>query len=329
MEFGKISAVPIRDVWASEAADFTPWLAGNLDVLSEKLGMELVHQATEAAAGDFSADIIAEDISTNRKVVIENQFGNTDHRHLGQIITYSSALGASVVVWIAETIRPEHKAALDFLNFNLKSTLQLYALEVSVIRIDDSKPAYSFNVVCMPTESDLVDIGGSEGISETKLRYKTFFQGLLDDLREKYQFTKARAGQPQSWYSFRSENSKVFTYMASFAHGARVRVEVYIDAGNKARNEALFDLLYTKKAEIEGAYGHELSWERLDAKRACRVATYREGSIDLDTEQLEEIKSWIETELRRMKQVFPSFIASAAKIVDASIPESATHEPTL
>src|SRR5437868_9331741 len=130
MEFGKISAVSIRDVWPSEAADFTPWLAANLDLLSEKLGMELVNEATEVPAGDFSADIIAEDISTNRKVVIENQYGSTDHKHLGQVITYSSALGASVVVWIAEKIRPEHKAALDFLNFNLKATLQLYALEV-------------------------------------------------------------------------------------------------------------------------------------------------------------------------------------------------------
>jgi hypothetical protein len=329
MDFGKISAVSIREVWPNEASDFTPWLAANLDVLSEKLGMELVHQATEAPAGDFAADIIAEDISTNRKIVIENQYGSTDHRHLGQLITYSSALGASAVVWIAETIRPEHKAALDFLNLNLKATLQLYALEAAVIKIDDSKPAYTFNIVCMPTESDIAEIGGGQALSETKLKYKTFFQGLLDDLRDKYQFTKARAAQPQSWYSFRSENSKLFTYMASFAQGARVRVEVYIDTGNKIWNKALFDVLNSQKAEIEQAYGHPLSWERLDAKRACRVAVYRDGSIDLDTEQLEEIRNWIETELRRIKQVFPAFVASAAKIVDTPRPEESPGEVTL
>jgi hypothetical protein len=311
MDLGKIQIVSIRDIWQGEATHFTPWLSENLSVLSEKLGMDLELTTVEGDAGDFSADIVARDLSTNRTVVIENQFGSTDHKHLGQIITYSSVLGASVVVWIAETIRPEHKSAIDFLNHNLKEGLQIYALEVSVIKIDNSKPAYIFNTICMPAETALVGSDNTKGISETAEKYRTFFQGLIDELRTVHKFTNAKAGQPQSWYVFPSENSKVYKYSANFAQSKRARVEVYLDCGDKAKNEALFDALYANKDKIEAEYGTELSWERLDSKRACRIAVYRDGDINADSATLAEIKGWLIENLLKCKSVFPKRINAA------------------
>jgi hypothetical protein len=311
MEFGKIWNVPLKDIWAGEATHFTPWLSENLAVLSKALGMDLELETIEGAAGDFSADIVARDLSTNKTVVIENQFGSTDHRHLGQIITYSSVLGAGVVVWIAETIRSEHKSAIDFLNQNLKEGLQLFALEVSVIKIDDSKPAYVFNTVCMPTVTVLVGADTVNGPSETAEKYRSYFQILIDELRNNYKFTNAKAGQLQSWYTFASENSKVFKYSTSFAQGGRVRVEVYIDTEDKAKNEAIFDLLYASKSEIESEFNGELSWEKLENKRACRIAVYRDGSIDQDSAALADIKNWAIDNLLKMKKIFPSRFAQA------------------
>src|SRR5271166_2295626 len=165
-ELGKVKTLPLKELWSGESTRFTPWLSENLDILAEKLGMDLELDKTEVAIGVFSADIIARELSTNRLVVIENQFGNTDHRHLGQIITYSSVLGSSTVVWIAETIRSEHKSAIDFLNQNLKDTLKLYALEASVFRIDESKPAFVLNIVSQPTEATVVI--PEQQISETR-----------------------------------------------------------------------------------------------------------------------------------------------------------------
>jgi phenylpropionate dioxygenase-like ring-hydroxylating dioxygenase large terminal subunit len=309
MNFGQIHAVAVKDVWPGEATDFTPWLAKNLDVLSDALGMELILEATEASAGDFSADIVARDQSTNRIVVIENQFGSTDHRHLGQIITYSSVLGAQAVVWIAETVRAEHKAAINFLNQNLKEGLQLYALEVGVIRIDDSKPAYTFSPVCVPVEGTVV-LKGKE-TTETNQRYQAYFQMLVDEMRTQHQFTNANVGMAQSWYTFTSEKSRVFTYCASFAQRGRVRVEVYIDCRDKEKNEAIFDELLVNKEEIERLYGTSLSWERLDSRRGCRIAAYRDGSIDSSTEELEEVRKWTVQQLLQFKRVLPSYILNA------------------
>lgn len=305
MDFGKIEKVPLKDVWLGEATHFTPWLAQNLEVLSDRLGMDLELETIEAGAGDFSVDITARDPSTSKLVVIENQFGATDHRHLGQIITYSSVLNAGVVVWIAELIRPEHKAAIDFLNQNLKEGLQFYAVEVSVIRIGDSKPAITLNIVSMPTQAPNVPVDGSEQSSETKEKYRSFFQQLIDDLRQNHRFTNARAGQPQNWYTFSSENSRLFKYSASFASGGRVRVEVYIDCGNKEKNEQVFDCLLATKDEIEREFGSPLSWERLETRKGCRVAIYRDGDIDAESDVLAEIRNWTIEKLLKFKSVFP------------------------
>lgn len=304
MDLGTIHPVALKDLWAGEATHFTPWLAQNLDALGSKLGMDLELESIEAAVGDFSADIVARDLSTNKLVVIENQYGGTDHKHLGQIITYASVLGAGAVVWIAETIRPEHKSAMDFLNQNLKESLSLYAVQASAIRIDESKPAFVLTVVSMPSEASVPDI--SPAPSETKERYRTYFQGLIDELREAHKFTNARTGQAQNWYTFASENSKIYTYSTSFAQGGRVRVELYIDCGDKAKNEELFDCLFQRKEEIEAALGLKLTWERLDSRRACRVAVYRDGEIDADSETLAEIKNWAIQNLLKFKAVFPA-----------------------
>ena len=318
MDFGKIVEVPLRDLWPGEATHFTPWLAANLQLVSEKLGLELELESVESAAGDFSADIVATDVATNRRVIIENQYGGTDHRHLGQILTYSSVLNASVVIWIAEKIRSEHKSAIDFLNQNLRQTLQVFALEANIIRIDDSKPAFGLKIVCMPTEASTSATSTSPDATETQEKYRSYFQSLLDELRNVHKFTNARAAQPQNWYTFTSDNSKVYKYSTSFAQGGRVRAEVYIDTGDKLRNEAIFDELHAQKEAVEAAYGSALEWEKLEAKRACRIAIYIDGDIDVDSEKLADIKKWVLANLLRMKQVLPQFLEKAIASVAAA-----------
>jgi Domain of unknown function (DUF4268) len=317
MDFGKIIEVPLRDNWPGEATHFTPWLASNLHLISEKLGLELELESVESAAGDFKADIVAKDVATNRLVIIENQYGGTDHRHLGQLLTYSSVLNASVVIWIAEQIRSEHKSAIDFLNQNLRHTLQVFALEANIIRIDDSKPAFGLKIVCMPTEASVSAISTSPDATETQEKYRSYFQSLLDELRNIHKFTNARAAQPQNWYTFTSENSRVYKYSTSFSQGARVRVEVYIDTGDKQRNETIFDALYTQREEIEAAYGSALEWEKLETKRASRIAIYTDGDIDADSEKLAEIKKWVVANLLRMKQILPPFFEKAIASIAA------------
>ena len=55
----------VRGIWECryEALDFTPWLAGNLDLLGRELDMELELVQTEKPIGPLFLDILAKDTS--------------------------------------------------------------------------------------------------------------------------------------------------------------------------------------------------------------------------------------------------------------------------
>ncbi|HBW37892.1 hypothetical protein [Desulfosporosinus sp. BICA1-9] len=49
-------------------------------------------------------------------VIIENQMEETDHSHLGQILTYVVGATAKTVIWISPDPRPEYVASVEWLN---------------------------------------------------------------------------------------------------------------------------------------------------------------------------------------------------------------------
>lgn len=302
---GQIKKVDIRTIWKNEAHNFTPWLAENLDKLGDLIGLDLELASREAKVGDFSLDLLAKDLSTNRNVVIENQFNPTDHKHLGQLITYASYYKANVIIWIAEDVREEHRAAIDWLNSNTAEGIEFFAVEIEVIQIDDSKPALNFKLKANPNEWQKSSNKGSAQAeySDTQNAYLVYFKELIDELRTKYKFTNAKQAQPQSWYTF-STGVRGFVYGTSFARGNRVRTELYIDTGHAERNKEIFRSLAQQKEQIEKSFGAELEWDALPDKRAARIAIYRDGSISDDSESLINIKSWAIENLLKFKQVF-------------------------
>lgn len=304
LKFGEIKYLDLRRVWPTEATDFTPWLATNVEKLGEALGMELEIIEREASVGSFSLDLLAKDLGTGHNVIIENQFGTTNHDHLGKLLTYAAGFEASTVIWIAEMIREEHRLALDWLNQRTDSDTQFFGVVVEVFQIDDSKPAFKFKPVVFPNEWQKGKRSGTEGkLSPKSEAYRDFFQAVIDELRERHGFTGARVAQPQSWYGFASGFSGV-VYGLSFAQGGRARVDLYIDRGDADRNRRLYDWLEEDKKIIEEEYGEPMEWERLNDRRASRIAVYRSGSIDSDEDTLGEIRSWGIDRLLKMKKVF-------------------------
>jgi len=302
-ELGVLKRVDVRQAWPNEARSFTPWLAQNLASLGEVLGMDLELQGQEQSVGDFSLDILARDLGRNRLVVIENQLEATDHDHLGKLLTYAAGHDAGAAVWIAKEIREEHRQAIDWLNQHSDRTIEIYAVVVELLQIDSSRPACSFKLVAFPNEWRKASVEDEGGTSTKREAYRAFFQDLIDELRDKHRFTGARLAQPQNWYSFAAGASGI-TFGFTFADSGRARAEVYLGRRDRDVNKALFDALEKEKDAIEKEFGEELSWERLDAKGASRVAIYAAGRIEDDPAKLETTRAWGIDRLLRMKRVF-------------------------
>ena len=146
---GRIEALEVREIWEDEAADFTPWLAENLDLLGKELGLDLELVETEKPIGSFYLDILAKD-GDGRRVAIENQLEWTDHSHLGQLLTYAVGCNAGIAVWISPWIQPEHRQVINRLNQVSDGKIQFYGVEIRAIQIGDSPPAPDFRPVAVP-----------------------------------------------------------------------------------------------------------------------------------------------------------------------------------
>ncbi len=142
----------LRSVWPHEALDFTPWLADNIDLLADAVGLDITVDETESSVGDFNVDIYASETGTDRKIIIENQLGDTDHDHLGKLITYASGKSADVIIWVVKHAREEHKAAVEWLNAHTDDKIAFFLSEIKLYRIGNSEPAVKFEIIERPND---------------------------------------------------------------------------------------------------------------------------------------------------------------------------------
>jgi hypothetical protein len=95
------------------------------------------------------------------------------------------------------------------------------------------------------------------------------------------------SSQGQSWLVLASldrSRPELATLVASFDRRKRLRIELYLDGGEKDANKQLFDRLLARKSEIEKAVGEPLQWERMENRRACRIAAYTKAQILTDAD---------------------------------------------
>ena len=152
---GKLTRITnLRSVWANEAQDFTTWLSKdeNLAELGKSIGIDMHCEERESSVGSFSVDIFASENDTGRKIIIENQLEETNHDHLGKLITYASGKDAEVVIWIVKKARDEHRQAVEWLNRHIDETIGFFLIEIELWQIGESLKAPRFNIVERPND---------------------------------------------------------------------------------------------------------------------------------------------------------------------------------
>jgi len=293
---GKLQRVSLREVWKDEARDFTPWLQGNIEVLNEVLDFTLTSVEREQTAGDFSVDMTAEDESGNI-VIIESQLEKSDHDHLGKIITYLTAIGAKYAIWITSDPRPEHVAAINWLNESTAASF--YLLKVEAIQIGDSLPAPLLTLIVGPSQEGKIAGVTKKDIAERdELRYR-FWSGLLERAKGMMQlFTNISPGR-YSYISAGAGRSGL-----SFLYNIRkhdAMIQFYIDRGKVEENKGIFDRLDATKSTIEQDFGESLEWEHPEGKRAYGITkTITLGGYRDDEAKWPEIQDAMITAMIRL-----------------------------
>lgn len=302
---GKLERIPLREAWAHEAGEFTPWLAqaDNLTLLAESLGLsELELVGTEHPVGDFKVDILCTD--DGGKVIIENQLEKTNHTHLGQILTYAAGVGARKVIWLAEAFRTEHVAALEFLNQHTTDELDFFAVEIELWRIGDSPMAPSFNVVVKPNDwakTGQQNAKAAATTTPTKQRQLKFWTGWQAWLQAKGSTLRTQKPLPQHWTNIALGRSGIHLAATVNSRESRVGMEVYINHDN---SKSMFKQLQAHQVEIDTALGAKLEWMELPDGHACRILQVQPDSPLESEDQWPAYYAWLEQAALRMSDVF-------------------------
>jgi len=315
---GRLTRVDLREIWTTEASDFTPWLAReeNLAILSETLALELELEAQEKSVGPFRADILCKDIGSNAWVLIENQLERTDHNHLGQLLTYASGLEAVTIVWIAARFTEEHRSTLDWLNKITDETFRFFGLEVELWRIGASPAAPKFNIVSKPNDWSRSVVQAARAIDETELSdtrsmqmaYWAAFHQVL--ARRGGPLSRERRPQPQSWMAYPVGRSGFSLNAAMSRPRGFVRAELYI---SNPQAKPFFYLLRRQRAEIEAAIGYSLEWEELPERRDTRISISLNDTDPENRKEWPHQHDWLAARLNEMHRVF----ASRVRLLDA------------
>ena len=300
----KLERVPLREAWRDEALEFTPWLAeaDNLSALADALGLdELELVNTERSVGDFKLDILCSD--GNQRVIIENQLAETDHKHLGQIVTYAAGVDARKIIWIAESFRPEHLAALQFLNENTHEDLSFFGVQIEVWRIGDSPLAPKFEVVAKP--NDWLRSGREQAriaadSSPTKQLQLKFWVALIDYLAKAAPDIRTNKPRPQHWLVTSIGRAGFHLSTTANTRDARLGVALYLSNASAKQH---FNALFVNREAIERELGFPLEWQELPDSKACRIATWFPNASLEDESRWNEYQEWIKQRLVRMDQV--------------------------
>ncbi len=299
-DLAKLQKIDLRDVWGIEP-DFTNWLAQkeNLDLLGEEIGVDIKIIKTEANVGNFKVDILAEEESSGRKIIIENQLEDTNHDHLGKIITYASGYDAEIIIWVVRDVREEHQRAVEWLNEHTDEKTGYFLIKVELWQIEGSKPAPKFDVLVSPNEwAKAIKASPAGGeLSDTKLQQLDFWTKFKGFVRVKDTRIRLQTPRPQHWYDVSMGSSEAHVALTINSRENLLGCEIYI-----SRNKELFKFLQERKDEIEKEIGEQAEW--VDAAVASRIKIKKEIPDLFSPNEAENYFAWLYEKTVLFQKVF-------------------------
>ena len=305
-----IENLEVRTKWPNEALDFTPWLAQNLNLLGEELGIRLELVQQEKAVGPMSLDILARDTDTDELVAIENQLEWTDTHHLGQLLTYATGCDARVAIWVATEFRHEYATALHKLNEWTSDKSRFYGVKIELVRKNDTScPEPRFRKVVYPGGWDKdITLPIDPPMPPLAKKHHDFYQPLIEELLRARFAVSAIQYYDYTGRFFRPSLQPDTGYAVSIDWRNSAWVTLHIDAGDKELTKRIFDELQADWKDIECSIdtgpSPDWQWLRHDNYSFSSINIRRDGAIDDPPKKLEELRSWMFDLLPKFKKVF-------------------------
>lgn len=297
----------LRKVWNHEAYDFTTWLAEeeNIELLGNEIGTEIVPLETEASVGRFNVDILAEESNTGKDIIIENQLEQTDHQHLGKLITYSAGIDASIVIWVVKSGLEEHQQAIQWLNEMTDTDLNFFLVQIELWQIDDSDIAPKINVLEKPNywSKDVREGVESAKLSETKKLQLDFWTKLREYSERNNVEISFRKPRPQHWYDISFGTSEAHIALTVNTQKDEISCDLYIPDSPET-----YSMFCDNKEKIEKTLGDNLEWQKLPEKKASRIKQVKQFSITDDNENWQAAFDWMIERVRSFTEVFGRYI---------------------
>lgn len=310
MNLGTLKSIDLRAVWGHEALDFTRWLAReeNISVLADELDIDIENLKPEESAGRYSVDILAEEVNSRRKVIIENQLETTDHKHLGQLLTYASAHDASIIIWIVKDYTEEHKQAIDWFNRHMPEQISFFLVQLELWQIGNSDPAPKFSIISQPNNwaktiknATTQEKGNPSELKLLQQRFYEAFKEYVNKLPVKPILNLGRTPRPQHWYDISFGTSKANISLTFNSRQGQIGCELYIK-----KDEAIYRKICTDEVKIKTALGDDIIFMDLPDSAAFRIVKYY--SCDpLDETKWHSYFEWLKEQAEKFQRTFKQY----------------------
>lgn len=309
-DLSKIKKIDLRDIWNHEALDFTKWLAEeeNIKLLSDEVGVDIKLIQREANVGRYNVDILAEEESTGHKIIIENQLEDTNHDHLGKLLTYASGHDAKIMIWIVKNAREEHVKAIEWLNDITDDSINFFLINIEVWQIDNSNPAPKFEVLVRPNEwaKTIRSTSGSGELTNTKIQQLNFWGRFKEYSKLNYPHLKLQSPSPNYWMSYTIGSSLANLVLTINTKDDSLGCEILIP-----NNKEFFEYLKSHKEEVEAKLGRNLEWK--EKAKGCKILIKLKSINVLSEDNDQKNFDWFEHQLDLFKKVFVPYVKSFSK----------------
>lgn len=294
----------LRSIWKNEAYDFTVWLSEseNLNLLGETLGIEIELLQREAPAGAFSIDILAEESNSGRKIIIENQLENSDHDHLGKIITYASAKEAEIIIWIVKKARDEHKQAIEWLNEKTDENIEFYLLEIELWKIGSSAIAPKFSIISAPNNWMKNNKAVDKNSSPMQLLQMEYWEHFLEYSEKNfpYIYNNHTTANSRTWMNIKAETPKCYISLMISPQKKEIKSLIYF----YSKNREAFERFKEFEEEINQKFDNRLEW--IEWKKDCTIRLTEQADITDKNDWNRQFKWFCEASIM-MKKIIDEY----------------------